>query len=220
MSRALGVKSAMNVLPTCVELTVWDRNHEHSYSNIEHIRKTGTSFDINTRLSVLSWELYDGMVTFEEAREKLVAISHTKPANKLAVLILASLANASFCRLFGGDWISMAIVLVATAVGFKVKQMMAEDSVDIRFIFICSSFISSVIGAAGYVFNIGSTPDIALGTSVLYLVPGIPYLNSMSDLLDGHYISFANRLLDAAVLTACLSAGLCGGFLVMNLRWF
>ena len=86
--------------------------------------------------------------------------------------------------------------------------------------YICASFVSSVIASAGYVFNIGTTPEIALGTSVLYLVPGVPYLNSMSDLLDGHYISFLNRFLDAMVLTACLSAGLCGGFLVMNLRWF
>ena len=99
-------------------------------------------------------------------------------------------------------------------------DMKLEDKIDIRLAFVCASFVSSVIAAAGYVFGLGSTPDIALGTSVLYLVPGVPYLNSMSDLLDGHYISFLSRFLDATVLTVCLSAGLCGGFLAMNLRWF
>ena len=114
----------------------------------------------------------------------------------------------------------MGIVFVATLIGFRIRQMMLEDKIDIRLAFVCASFVSSVIASAGYVFGWGTTPEIALGTSVLYLVPGVPYLNSMSDLLDGHYVSFLSRFLDATVLTVCLSAGLCGGFLVMNLRWF
>ena len=96
---------------------------------------------------------------------------------------------------------------------------MLEDGMDTRFVFFCCAFFSSVIGAAGYVFHWSGTPEIALGTSVLYLIPGIPYINSVSDLLDGHYISSFSRFMNALVLTACLSAGLCGGLLLMNINW-
>lgn len=220
MADALGVDHSLMIMPTSVQITVWDKEHLHSYSNIQKIRKSATSFNINTRLSRLSWELYDNKVDFREAVIKMQQILETPSENKWLVLLLASFANASFCRLFGGDFISMGLVFAATLVGFRIRQMMLEDKIDIRIVFICASFVSSVIASAGYIFNLGSTPDIALGTSVLYLVPGVPYLNSMSDLIDGHYLSFFNRLLDATVLTVCLSAGLCGGFLVMNLRWF
>ena len=135
------------------------------------------------------------------------------------VWILASLANMAFCRLFGGDFIAMAIVLIGTLAGYKLKQMMLEDGQDVRFVFFCCAFFSSVIGAAGYVFDLSETPEIALGTSVLYLIPGIPYINSVSALLDGHYISSFSRFMNAMVLTACLSAGLCGGLLLMNIKW-
>lgn len=113
----------------------------------------------------------------------------------------------------------MAIVLTGTLAGYKLKQVMLEDRQDVRFVFFCCAFFSSVIGAAGYVFDLSDTPEIALGTSVLYLIPGIPYINSVSDLLDGHYISSFSRFMNAMVLTACLSAGLCGGLLLMNIKW-
>ena len=67
---------------------------------------------------------------------------------------------------------------------------------------------------------IGDTPTTAMATSVLYLVPGIPYLNSFSDMLCRHYICAFCRFMDAIVLTGCLSAGLCCGMLLMNVGMF
>lgn len=220
IAEALDVEYSIIILDSCVELTVWDRAHEHSYSITRNFPEGSASFNKNTCLSMLSWDLYDGRISFERAEERLKEIYSIPNSDKYAVLVLASVANASFCRLFGGDWISMFLVLIATVVGFRLKQIMSADRIDTKVVFLCSAFVSSVIGAGGYVFNLGATPDIALGTSVLYLVPGIPYLNSMSDLLDGHYMSFAGRFLNATILTICLSAGLCGGFLVMSLKWF
>lgn len=220
MSEAWQVEAEMVIMPSHIQLSVWDSEHEHAYSRVERIRKAGISFDINTRLSRLSWEIADGKTDFGKARERFMDIVKTRPANPWMVLLLASLANASFCRLFGGDAVSMLIVFMATLAGYRLKQFMLEDGADVRFVFFCSAFFSSVIGSAGYVFGWGTTPEIALGTSVLYLIPGIPYINSVSDMLDGHYVCSFSRFMNAAVLTACLSAGLCGGLLLMNLKWF
>ena len=60
-------------------------------------------------------------------------------------------------------------------------------------------------------FHCTDTPDIALGTSVLYLVPGIPYINSVSDLIHGHLLCCISRFIEASVLTACLGIGLSVG---------
>ena len=103
----------------------------------------------------------------------------------------------------------------------KEKERIQEERkiASAKIILIVLLVVLSVIGAAGYVFHWGDTPEIALATSVLYLIPGIPYINSVSDLLDGHYISSFGRFMNALVLTACLSAGLCGGLLLMNINW-
>lgn len=221
MAEAWDVTVDMVILPAHIQMVVWDKAHRHSYSNTERIRHTGINFHLNTRLSKLSWSVSDGKVDYHQTLSEFEEIQHTPIENQQLVLILVSLANASFCRLFSGDWTSMLIVFTATLAGYKLKQLMLGTwQQDMRFTFFCCAFFSSVIGAAGHVFGIGQTPEVALGTSVLYLIPGIPYINSVSDLLDGHYLSAFARFMNAAVLTACLSAGLCGGLLLMNIQWF
>ena len=74
-----------------------------------------------------------------------------------------------------------------------------------------------MLSAGCHLFGWGDTPEIALGSSVLYLVPGIPYINSVSDMLGGHYLCAFSRLMNGVVLTVCLSLGLICGLLILNL---
>ena len=97
---------------------------------------------------------------------------------------------------------------------------MTGRGVDLRVAVLASAFVSSVLGATALLFGLGNTPAIAMGTSVLYLVPGIPFLNSFSDLVYRHYICSMSRFADAMVLTACLSAGLCAGMALMGVGMF
>ena len=114
----------------------------------------------------------------------------------------------------------MATVLVATVCGYYSKQLMLASHLDIRLTFVVCSLLSAVLGSFDALFGVGTTPDIAVGTSVLYLVPGIPFLNSFSDVLYRHYLCAISRFADALVLTCCLSAGLCAGMELMNLSMF
>ena len=77
-----------------------------------------------------------------------------------------------------------------------------------------------MLGSTGLLFGLGGTSDVALATSVLYLVPGIPLINSFSDMLYRHYLSAFSRFADAAILTCCLSIGLCLGMLAMGVGMF
>lgn len=210
----------MCIMPRHIHLTVSSHDRNISFTSISSIRHKGISFDINTRLSRLSWKIADGKIDFEQAKRCFNAIINTPNTNKWLALFLASVANASFCRLFGGDFQAMGIVFVATMAGFYLKQILTENQVDARIVFIVCAFVSSVLGATDGLFGIGSTPEIAIGTSVLYLVPGIPFLNSFSDMIDRHYVCAFSRFMDALLLTACLSIGLCGGMAMMNVGMF
>lgn len=220
IAEAWNLKTEITIMPSSVHLSVFDNDTKQSFIYLKRKPRTGISFYKNTRLSELSWAISDAKVSFEEARERFNKIITAPYTNKWLVLVLTSLANMSFCRLFGGDPMAMFIVFVATFAGFRLKQMMLEDGFDDRVVFLVCSFFSAVIGSAGYVFHIGTTPELAVGTSVLYLVPGIPYINSLSDMLDGHYLVSFSRFMGAAMLTFCLSCGLAAGMLLMNLKIF
>lgn len=220
MGRAFGVNIDTFIMPAHVSVSVWNTDRTNDVTALRKPPSCGISFNLNTRLSQLSWEVADNRLDLPSAIERFERIKSTKPTGKWEVLILASLANAAFCRLFGGDGSSMLIVLVSTLAGYRLKQIMLEDGCDIRLTFLCASFFSASISAGGHIFNIGSTPELAIGTSVLYLIPGVPYINSVSDMIYRHYLCAFSRFLDAAVLTACLSVGLCAGMLLLGLKWF
>ncbi len=220
MADAFGMGFDISIMPTHVYVSVWGEDAADSGVAVRRTAGCGISFDLNARLSRLSWEVADNHIGFAAAVERFDSIRETKPTGKREVLFLTSLANASFCRLFGGDAVAMLTVFVSTLAGYRLKQMMLEDKRDVRLTFLCASFFSAALSAGGDVFDIGTTPEIALGTSVLYLIPGVPYINAVSDMIYRHYLCAFSRFLDAAVLTACLSAGLCAGMFILGLEWF
>ncbi len=218
IAKKWNINCQLLIMPGSVQLMVFDPSTNQSSVVIRRTPHTGISFYKNTHLSQLSWRIADGLVDLDEANKILKEVSTAPFTNKWLVLLLTSLANLSFCRIFGGDFMAMAIVFVATFVGFRLKQILLEDGVNVKFVFLICAFFSSVIATSGYIFGLGNRPEVALGTCVLYLIPGIPYINSISDLIAGEYLVSFSRFMDAIMLTFCLSVGLSVGILLMNLQ--
>lgn len=210
----------LSIMPQHIHLTVKNDDNGQVFTSIATIEDRPVNYEMNTRLSRLSWDIADGRLSIDQGKKRFAEIVASPLHSKSAVLLLASVGNAAFCRLFGGDAVAMAVVFVATMAGFYLRQSMSAKGVDFRLTVILCSFVSAVLAAADGLFGLGSTPDIAIGTSVLYLVPGIPFINSFCDMIDRHYICAMSRLMNAIVITCCLSAGLCVGMLLMNVGMF
>lgn len=220
MASRSGADVDMIILPAHTLITLSDKDNGNVWQHTAPIARVPVSYNKNTLLSKLSWDVAEGRLPAGNAEAAFVRITAMRNINVWLVMVLVVFANASFCRLFGGDPSAMAIVAFATFMGYCLKNIMLGHGADMRVAFLVCSFVSAVTGAAGYVFGISSTPEVALGTSVLYLIPGIPYINSVSDLIDGHYLCAFGRFVQAVVLTACIAAGLTCGFLLMNISIF
>lgn len=220
MAQAYGMKATVAVYPDSVEVIMRDEAGTCIATALAEHMKIPISFAMNTTLSRLSWDVADQKLSFNDTLKAFHRIIHQPRPHTWLLLLVVSLANASFCRLFGGDYVAMAIVAIATLAGFRLKQLLSARNFDIRLtVFLCA-ILSSAIGASAVIFNLGSTPAIALGTSILYLIPGIPFINSFSDLICRHYICAIGRFFDAAILTICLSAGLSVVMLLIHTGMF
>ncbi|MDE5566959.1 MAG: threonine/serine exporter family protein [Muribaculaceae bacterium] len=220
IAAAYGYTAELTIMPRHINITVALEGSDDVFTSMTAVRATAINFDMNTRLSSLSWKISDHNLCLDDARRLFDNIIRPRKRNEWALISIVSVANAAFCRLFGGDFIAMAIVFSATFAGFMFKQLLLRRGVDVRLTVIFCAFVSSVLGATGVLFALGTTPNIALATSVLYLVPGIPFINSFSDMLYRHYICAFSRFVDALVLTCCLSIGLCAGMMMMNVGMF
>ncbi len=209
-----------SILPTDIIISLWNENKEHSYSTIVRIPEGAINYRTVTYLSRLSRRTAQKHLSIDDARCIMQRITGFKRLDSRAVLFLVGAANASFCRLFGGDPVSMAIVFVATVSGFFIKQRLTEKKWDYRMVSLVSACLAAILSSSGFVFGWGETPETALATSVLFLVPGIPFSNAVSDLIHGRYICSLSRFCQAMMITVSLSLGLCLAFLILNIKFY
>ncbi len=216
-----GISAEIIGFPKHVLLSVSGKKLSGHYTITQKLLPSPLDFHRIILLHRLAKETLQKMYSPETFWSEYQKILRKKRLSPRLVLVLTGLANASFCRLFNGDWISMGIVFVATVCGFYLKNALhGKFRIDMRLATIFSAFVSTVIGCAGYAFQLGDTPDIALATSILYLVPGIPYINALSDLLNGAFLNCIRHAFNATILTICLSIGFCLGLISTNLHFF
>ncbi|MBN2730389.1 MAG: threonine/serine exporter family protein [Bacteroidales bacterium] len=194
----------MSVLMTLTRLN--DSNVRHTA--IRKIKPMALNFRTISNLSALTWSAYDNKLPLEELKEEFNDILNTPRMSRWLVLFLVACANAAFCRLFTGDIYAMLFVFAGTLVAFFMRQEMLHRHINHFVVFITCAFVSSMIAGISYKLNIGTTPDVALATSVLFLIPGVPMINSIIDILEGHVLAGTSRLINATNLIICIALGL------------
>lgn len=206
IGEAFGYTVKISVFQKNIILSLADKGTKELYNEVFDIPSLPISFEHNARLSALSWETYDNRLSLHDLRSKYDRIVNAPQINPLFVLICVGIANASFCRLFGGDWHSMGIVFSATLIGMFLRQRMTAAGINHYIIFIVSSFVASLSASTSLIFD--TTSEIAIATSVLFLVPGVPLINGVIDIVEGYVLTGFSRLAQAVLLIICIAIGL------------
>mgnify|MGYP000869848581 FL=1 len=174
--------------------------------------KTGAaaqiSFDLISELSALSWEIYDEKIPLARARASFAEILASQKKSFAKTLVLLSVANAAFCELFGGDGGAMALVFAATAFGICARYLLSKLKINLKIQYIAVSFAVSFIVSLGARYGLSATPDVAVGSSILFLIPGVWLINSVFDILNENMLVGISRGLNTGLLIICIAIGL------------
>ena len=131
IAESFGFEAHMTLFHKTIIMTLRNKENTHVYSMVNTAKAGAINFEINSDLSALSWEAYDNHLPLDQLWEKYHAITSKPRLNAWLVWVLVGFANASFCRLFSGDWIAVAAVFVATLVGFRLKQVLGLSLIHI-----------------------------------------------------------------------------------------
>ena len=207
LGNALGVDVAIHTSQKTAMLTVSDKDSNVLNTRVVDIPSFPISFEWNADLSALSWAAYDRKMSLDEIRTKFDGIVSKPKMSPVFVLLMASLANAAFCRLFGGDHWAMLVTFTSTLIGFFTRQHLARKRVNNYIVFVVSAFVASLCASSSLSLGL-ETAEIALATSVLYLVPGVPLINGIIDITDGHIQIGITRIVNAFMLIVCIAIGM------------
>ena len=207
IGQSQGVDIQLSSFQKSTILTVRDDATGEAVTRVVKIPALPISFERNSDLSALSWDALDDRLPLDEIRRRYGELIDKPRIDPIFVLVTVGLANASFCRLFGGDWTAAGIV-------FAARQRMQAHGVNHFLIFIISAFMASLCASAALRFD--CTAETALATSVLYLVPGVPLINGVIDIVEGHILIGFSRLINALLLIICIAIGLSATLLMVK----
>ena len=187
IGEAFGLDVKLGVFHKNIILTIIDKETSEACNEVIDIPAHPISFEHNSELSALSWEAVDKQLSLEELKEKYKKIVSAPMIHPLFVLILV-------------------IVFSATITGLYLKQQMQKKKMNHYIIFIVSAFVASLCASTALIFD--TTSEIALATSVLYLVPGVPLINGVIDVVEGYVLTGFARLTEASLLIVSIAIGL------------
>jgi len=137
---------------------------------------------------------------------QITAAPHEYP--RWLVLIMAGLACGGFSRISGGDWPAFIACSLAATLGIWMRQSLARLHFQPMLCVFSAAFISASL-ATMMTRSLGSsTIGAGVAASVLYLVPGVPMINAVADLVKGHLLTGFSRAVTVALTATFVSMGL------------
>ena len=190
---------------------------ESFFAKVQHIPVSGTHLNKVAAVNQLSREIVEGKHTIQDAYRILEEI-RTMPCKKRWMQTLASgVGSAAFCIFFGGTF------------GDSLAAFAAGICLYLYVLWLSVPHLSKIVGNIGggalvtvvccllYLMGVGENLNFMMIGTIMPLVPGVAFTNSIRDVADGDYISGSVRMLDALLVFFCIAIGVGIGFSLISL---
>jgi uncharacterized membrane protein YjjP (DUF1212 family) len=218
IAKAFECGSDLMITNHALMITLRYEDQIKTFTSVKWVPNMHLNFNLISDISTMSWKIVEEKWSVERINNELKGLNRKSLYPRAAVLFLVALAGASFCRLFGGGLTEMILCFLGTFLGLYVRQ----ETVKLKFnfylcIFFAALASSFLVGAYSF-FNPNKEFIHALSTSVLFLIPGVPMINSFSDFIDGNTLNGTTRGVGVLVIAFAIALGLMTSLLIFNLH--
>ena len=186
-------KLHLDIRWTMIMVNVSDETH--SFSKFQKCEKHGINMTTITEVSHLSWKAIEQDYSLDQYEEELERIAR-KPRNYMPYLVAigAGFACGGFCKLFGCDWIAFLFASICAFVGFRVRARCIEFGINVYMSIAIAAFVATCLAYASSFSGLSSTPYHPLLACALFIVPGVPLINFVDDMIDNHLLVLFHKV--------------------------
>lgn len=200
-------------------------DEEHSFSKFQRCVHHGINMTAISALSKLSWTAIREDYSLGKYEEELEKIANRKRNyTPWQVATAAGFACGGFCVQFGCDWTAFFYASIAAILGFRLRMYLNSLGSNGYANIAVAAFVSTILAwlsaylSMPLVANVlpewlatalhSSTPWHPLMACALFIVPGVPLINFVSDMLDSHFTMGLNRALNTLLMVVAMSFGI------------
>ncbi len=210
-------KFHMHITYTTLMLSISD-----GVNSITKFRKcTGHGVNMTTvsAISRLTWHALENEYTidqYEKELDRIAGIGHHYP--RWLIVLSVGLACGGFCMLFGCDEAAALTTWVAASVALFIRQELHKRRLNNYMVVAVSAFVATMISTLAASFQFSTTPNHPIFASVLFLIPGVPLINSLDDMIDGFTIVGLTRAIVGFLIIISISFGMTVAFKALQIQ--
>lgn len=191
---------------SAVVMTVSDLETSERRTLVKKIPHYGVNYSIVSSISILTWEIQDGMYGLEEIKSRLKTISHENSYPEWMKFVMIGLATAALSKIFAGTNEEFFVAFLAAVTGMFIRKLFLVRQFNVNICWFIGAFVStSVVN----MFRLSGMQEYhaALTACVLWLIPGVPLINGFLDIFSGHVVSGWAKVSMGVLMVFMISVG-------------
>ncbi len=158
-------------------------------------------------------------MSIDDALEELKSLEYKQPHTQREVNIWTAIGSSSFAVLVGGDnFITFMLTLITSVVAMMSYEKIKKMSNLPVLATLVSSIIIGFCGIGLVEMQILETPKMLIVGSIMPLLPGVPFIKAIRDLVSGELMSGVGRVIDAGIIATAIAVGI-GVAMNAYVRW-
>jgi uncharacterized membrane protein YjjP (DUF1212 family) len=218
IAHAFHYEADINIQHKSISLTLNNQADIPQFNGLRSSASQIINFRLISGISRMSWRVVEQNLSIKEIKAELNRLTALPQYPRLVILSLVSLAGSAFCFSVGGNTIELVITFVATFFGLFIKQEAVKKNFNPYFCVFFGSLAASLVSGAFIKLGIVLNAEHALATSVLFLIPGIPLINSFTDLIDGNIQNGLVRGVNGLLIVFAIALGLLVAMNIYNIK--
>ena len=195
---------------------------ERSYTKFQRVERHGVNLDTLRQVSHLSCTALRQHYELKRYEQELNYIAH-QPRNysPWQVAVGGGLACGGFCIQFGCDWTAFFYAAIAAILGLRLRMLLNEKGSNAYVNIGIAAFVSTLLAWAFSLLSasaqtslwlpqvlVSSTPWHPLLACALFIVPGVPLINFVSDMLTGFTQVGMTRAVNTLMMLLAMAFGI------------
>ena len=195
---------------------------QRSFTKFQRVERHGVNLDTLRQVSHLSCEALRLHYQLDRYRQELDYIARQKRNySPWQVAVGGGLACGGFCIQFGCDWTAFFYAALAAIMGLRLRMYLNEKGSNTYVNISIAAFVSTLLAwvcsllsvyaqASSWLPSVlvSSTPWHPLLACALFIVPGVPLINFVSDMLSGFTQVGMTRAVNTLMMLLAMAFGI------------
>lgn len=190
----------------------------HSYTAFLRAPKRVVNMTILSAISKLTWSAVESDYSLEKYESELNRISALPFPYASFSILLAAISCGGFAVLFGGSWMAALVTAICAGASFYTHRLTLSWKINAYLCITIASFVATSLAYAS-IFVTGNKEAMiyAMMTSTLFMIPGVPLINAVDDMLNSFSSSALGRFLHTLLIVGGMALGITMTFYFDNI---